>query len=127
MSDIQPYFTKVIRPDIRQFSLFYQTKLILSGRKSGPTLLQMRFIFVWLKVSMVKEVTYFVHEEFNQLAYESCKNVQYPEVSRFSRWFPYIACQSPKTHSPIFTFSFRALQFKKAFIVNAPHISGRKN
>jgi hypothetical protein len=33
------------------------------------------------QVSMVKEVTYFVHEEFNSLAYESCKNVQYPEVS----------------------------------------------
>ena len=30
---------------------------------------------------MVKEVTYFVHEEFNEETYESCKNVQYPEVS----------------------------------------------
>ncbi len=29
--DIQPYFTEVIRPDIRQFSLLYQTKLNLSG------------------------------------------------------------------------------------------------
>ena len=29
---------------------------------------------------MVKEITYFVHEEFNSLTYESCKNVQYPEV-----------------------------------------------
>ena len=37
MSDIQPYFTEVIRPDIRQFSLLYQTKLTLSGRISGQT------------------------------------------------------------------------------------------
>jgi len=32
-------------------------------------------------VKMVKEVTYFVHEEFNEETYESCKNVQYPEIS----------------------------------------------
>jgi hypothetical protein len=31
---------------------------------------------------MVKQVTYFVHEEFNTAAYDSCKNVQYPEVGR---------------------------------------------
>jgi hypothetical protein len=31
---------------------------------------------------MVKQVTYFVHEEFNTAAYDSCKNVQYPEVSQ---------------------------------------------
>ena len=35
LSDIQPYFTKVIRSDIRQFSLLYQTKLTLSGKISG--------------------------------------------------------------------------------------------
>ncbi len=28
LSDIQPYFSEVIRSDIRQFSLLYQTKLI---------------------------------------------------------------------------------------------------
>jgi len=37
LSDIQPYFTEVIRPDIRQFSLLYQTKLTLSGQTGLPT------------------------------------------------------------------------------------------
>ena len=32
-SDIQAYFTEVIQPDIRQFSLLYQTKLTLSNPK----------------------------------------------------------------------------------------------
>lgn len=31
---------------------------------------------------MVKEVTVFVHEEFNSQTYDSCKNVQYPEVGK---------------------------------------------
>ncbi len=34
LSDIQPYFTDVIRPDIHQFSILCQTKLTLSGRIS---------------------------------------------------------------------------------------------
>ena len=29
----------------------------------------------------VKEVTYFVSDEFNKATYDSCKNVQYPETS----------------------------------------------
>lgn len=33
------------------------------------------------EVSMVKEVTVFVHEEFNTETFDSCKNVQYPEIS----------------------------------------------
>ncbi len=37
LSDIQPYFTEVFRPDICQFSLLYQTKLTLSGRISSQT------------------------------------------------------------------------------------------
>ncbi len=37
LSDIQPYFTEVIRLEIRQFSLLYQTKFILSGRLSSQT------------------------------------------------------------------------------------------
>ena len=38
MQDIQPYPTKIIRPDIVQFNLLYQTTLIVSSRISGPTL-----------------------------------------------------------------------------------------
>ncbi len=38
LPDIQPYFIKIIRPDIRQFSALYQT-LIISGRISGPTII----------------------------------------------------------------------------------------
>ncbi len=37
-TDIQPYPTKIIRPDIIQFNLLYQTTLIVSGRISSPTL-----------------------------------------------------------------------------------------
>ncbi len=47
LSDIQTYFTKVIRPDIRQFSLLYQTNLMLSGRIFGTplvcTYIQLRY------------------------------------------------------------------------------------
>ncbi len=53
-TDIQPYFTEVIRTDIRQFSLLYRTKLILSGRISGQTLVWIRFLgrLSWLKWSI---------------------------------------------------------------------------
>ncbi len=37
LSDIQPYFTEDIPPDIRQFSLLYQTKLVSSGCISSHT------------------------------------------------------------------------------------------
>ena len=32
-------------------------------------------------VDMVQEITYYVHNEFNTETYDSCKNVQYPEMS----------------------------------------------
>ena len=32
------------------------------------------------EVDMVQDVTVFVHEEFNTESFDSCKNVQYPEV-----------------------------------------------
>ena len=35
----------------------------------------------------VKEVTYFVSDEFNKATYDSCKNVQYPETSDTVRFF----------------------------------------
>ena len=45
--------------------------------------LYLTLLFVLGKIKeMVKEVTVFVHEEFNSQIYESCKNVQYPEVRK---------------------------------------------
>jgi len=90
------------------------------------------------EVSMVKEVTYFVHEEFNTQTYESCRNVQYPAISDTvmgllcgpwgskectpKRWFDYMGSIS-NGYSPFqisFSYSSSSRDVKSGYTYHNP-------
>ena len=61
-------------------SIFYEYLIYLIYLIFLIFLVYLSIYFPGGEVSMVKEVTVFVHEEFNTETFDSCKNVQYPEV-----------------------------------------------